>query len=297
MHFRVRNLSLLAGAVLVLILPPAYLLMAERRSAAADPAQVLIEYLRVTYARDFGAAYRLISAEDRRWKDERSYIRERGAFTGFTLEVARRLARLIEATPTGQKIDANRAHLNLKLKLPDANKLSNYLQDWDEDRLNALPSQQQKALDQTIDQWSKEGKIPLIEGEQSFDLVKEAGRWKLYLDWADGVEIDFRARVSDNLPLEVKWEQDQVRTRPNELFNVHFRIKNVSNQEVFTKIPHRIEPKDMKEYLELVECGLFSPMKLSPREEQEYASTYLLRGDLPDRTRRLAVTYEFDKVP
>src|SRR5438093_7727328 len=146
-----RNLFLLVGSLL-LILPPAYLLVAERRSAAAGPVETLLDYLRAAYARDFRQAYRLISSEDRRLKDEKTYVRERGTFDGFTLEVGNKLAGWIQATPIEEKTIGERAHIKLKLKLPDANKLSGPLLDWDEERLNTLSTKEQKTLLQKLDQ-------------------------------------------------------------------------------------------------------------------------------------------------
>ncbi|TMA11961.1 MAG: hypothetical protein E6J89_06190 [Deltaproteobacteria bacterium] len=292
-----RNLFLLVASALLLILPPAYLLVAERRSAASGPVEILVDYLKAAYARDFRQAYRLISSEDRRLKDEKTYVRERGTFDGFTLEVGNKLAGWIQATPIEEKTIGERAHIKLKLKLPDANKLSGPLLDWDEERLNALSTKEQRALLQKLDQWSMEGRIPVIEGEQDFDLVKESGGWRLFLNWAAGIRLSFEARVNDALPLEVSWDQREFISRQDELFNVRLRIKNLSNREVFMKSLHRVEPKDMTEYLDLVECGLLLPTKLLPREEQEYSSTYLVRGDLPDGTKQIAVTYEFTNVP
>jgi hypothetical protein len=296
MRLESRNLFLVAAAALLLILPSAYLLTAERRAAAADPVQVLVEYLKAAYARDYKQAYRFISFEDQRLKDEKSYVRERGAFNGFTLEVARRLARLIEATPIEKKTDGIHAHIKLKLKLPDANRLSGHLLDWDEERLNALAVHEQRALLRRLDQWSMEGKIPIIDGEQNFDLIRQGEDWRLFLNWATGTRVVFQARVTDSLPLEIGWAQQEFVTRPGELFNVHFRIKNRSGREVLTRMSHRIESQEMAGYLDLVECSLLLPTRLLPLEEQEYSSTYMVRGDLPDGTKQLAVTYEFTNV-
>jgi hypothetical protein len=295
MRLRNRTLVLVAVAALLLVLPPIYLLTAER-AAPADPVQILVKYLKASYARDYKEAYHFISSEDRRLKDEQSYIREQGPFTGFTLDVARKLADLIEAAPLETKMSASRAHINLKLRLPDANKLSAHLMNWDEERLNNLTPKEQMVLFRKVNQWSKEGDFATIEGEQGFDLIKEKGTWRVLLNWAAGTQVTFHAEVAPSLPLEVVWEQREVITRPGEIFNVHFRVKNASNREIFTKIPHRVEPKELAPYLELVECGLFSPMKLLPRQEQEYASTYLLRADLPHGIQHLAVTYGFADV-
>lgn len=59
MRFGIRNLLLLAASTVLLILPLAYLLMAERRSAAGNPVQVLKYYLKAVYARDYRGAYNI----------------------------------------------------------------------------------------------------------------------------------------------------------------------------------------------------------------------------------------------
>jgi len=81
--------------------------------------------------------------------------------------------------------------------------------------------------------------------------------------------------------------------RSGDLFTIGFKVKNTGAGEVVTRIAHRVEPKEMAEYLDLVECALLLPVRLQPREEQIYKSTYVVRGDLPDGIKSLNVTYEF----
>jgi len=275
------------------MLPLIYLRELRTSHPGADSSEVLNRYLKAAYARDFKEAYRFISSQDQRLKDEKRYVRERGAFSGFTLDVAKKLAGFIEATPVEKTISGDRATVQLQLKLPDANGIAPHLFGWDEDKLNALRPNEQKALVQKLGRWNREGRLPFIEGEETFNLVKEERGWRIYLNWAAGVRVTFHAEVRDSLPLEIKWDQQETLIRPGELFNVHFRIKNRSDKEILTRIPHHVEPKAMREYLELVDCGLFSPMRLLPREQQEYSSTYLVRADIPDGTRQFSVTYEF----
>ena len=61
---------------------------ADRVIDMRDAKEVIQAYLRATYARDFLEAYRFISAEDRKVRDVNRYVQQRGAFSGFTLEVA-----------------------------------------------------------------------------------------------------------------------------------------------------------------------------------------------------------------
>jgi cytochrome c oxidase assembly protein Cox11 len=81
--------------------------------------------------------------------------------------------------------------------------------------------------------------------------------------------------------------------RSGDLFTIGFKVKNTGAGEVVTRIAHRVEPKEMAEFLDLVECALLLPVRLQPSEEQIYKSTYVVRGDLPDGIKSLNVTYEF----
>jgi hypothetical protein len=49
---------------------------------------VALVYARALYARDLGQAYRLISAQDQRWKTEAVYVKEGEGATGHALELA-----------------------------------------------------------------------------------------------------------------------------------------------------------------------------------------------------------------
>ena len=81
--------------------------------------------------------------------------------------------------------------------------------------------------------------------------------------------------------------------RSDDLFTIGFKVKNRGSREVITRIAHRVEPKELAQYLDLVECALLLPVRLRPGEEQIYNSTYVVRGDLPDGIKSLDVTYEF----
>lgn len=285
-------LAFTAAQLVLLIIPAAYLSLGGSRDSA-DPVEILVRYFKATYARDYAAAYRLISSEDRRVKGEKTYIMERGAFNGFTLEVAKKVAGSIKATGAAEQVDGRRARIKLKFSLPDANKLSPILYDWDEDRLNTLSREKQLEIMGSVDRLIKEGKLSMISGEEDFNLVKEARGWRVFLDWAEGVRVIFNASVPQSVPVEAWPVSKETLVHPGEPFTIAFRVKNRSDRDVFLRIAHHVEPKSSADYLDLVECGLLFPVKLSPGQANEYSSTYFIRGDLPEGTKRLAVTYEF----
>jgi len=289
--FRKNFLIVLAG--LVLIVPFAYLLTRAPHSPTDQPANVLRDYLKAVYARDYKRAYRFISSQDKKLKKEPIYIRERGSFFGFTSEVAHRLADMIEIQPIEQRNIAGRSLIKLELKLPDANSLAPLVMEWDEQRLNALSTKEQKKILLAIEQLIKDKKLKVIEGEEEFAMVREGNTWKVFLNWAVGVKVEFNATVPDGHVIEARAVIKETIAHPGELFTITYKVQNRTPKDVVTRIAHHVEPKALSEYLDLVECALLLPVRLLPGEEQEYASTYLVRGDLPEGVKEIKVNYEF----
>ncbi len=282
-----------AALFVLLVLPAGYLWLGVRYDSSEEPVEILKRYFKATYARDYAAAYRLISSEDQRLKSQKTYVMERSAFDGFTLELGKKLASAIEATGVTEQVNGDRARIRLKFNLPDANKLSPILDDWDEDRLNTLSRQKQLETMERVEKLVKERKLSMISGEEDFELVKESRGWRVFLDWAAGVRVVFDASVPQSIPIEAWPVSRETLVHPGEPFTIAFRIKNRSDRDVFFRIVHHVEPKSSADYLDLVECGLLFPVKLAPGKENEYSSTYFINGDLPEGTKRLAVTYEF----
>jgi hypothetical protein len=291
----IKNVLLAVGASLILALPLLFWLYSP--NLGDDPVPILSKYLRFLYARDLGQAYRFISTVDQRVKKRDDYVRERGAFTGFALDAARKLAESIEVRSVSQQADGRHSRVKVALKLPDANGVAPLLLDWDEQRLNALPAPEQKKIISNIERLAHDKKLPMIEGEEEFVLVKENSQWKVFLNWAAGVKVKFDTIVPADETLTAEPITRETIVRSGESFTIGFKVKNRASGEIHTRIAHLVEPTELKQYLDLVECALLLPVRLRPGEEQVYNSTYLVRGDLPDSTKALNVTYEFKVEP
>jgi hypothetical protein len=288
-----KNIFLLLITIAVLILPAIYAFQSAGNNRPEQPVQTLSSYLHFLYARDFRRAYRFIATEDQRVKPLHDYLRERPPFTGFTLDVARRLAALIEIRPLSEAPEQNVNRVKVNLKLPDANALSGLLLDWDESRLNALPVAEQKKILEAIDELNRQGKLPIIEGEEEFTLLREGSQWRVSLDWGAGIKVTFTTVLPSDTAISAEPLAKQTVARPSDVFTIGFRVKNRTNRTIVTRIVHRVEPKELAQYLELVQCALLLPVQLRPGEEQTYNSTYVVRGDLPEGAKRMDVIYEF----
>ena len=265
------------------------------RSAAAadqqDSVSTLDRYVRATYARDFEEAYSFIATTDQHLKDRATYVRDRGAFTGFTLEIARVLASYIELQPSETRIVGGQARIKIKFQVPDAGKLAPMLHDWNIEQLEGLSATERQALLDGIDKLGRNQAIEMVQGEDVFELLREGASWKIFLNWASPVSIGFRTSVPSSVPVVARLGDSDVATLPGEIFKVVLNVKNTSQKQLFARIGHLVEPHGVRDYLDLVECGFLLPVRLAPGREEEFVSTYLLRKNLPEGVRQLNVTY------
>jgi hypothetical protein len=266
---------------------------AGRRTDLQEAAQVIQAYLRATYARDFVQAYALISSEDKKVRDVNRYLQQRGAFNGFVLEVARKLSEAVEIEMQGVNGAGERIQLLVKYRVPDAKKIAPTLLNWDPFRLNALNAAERERLLATLAKKRQDRALDVIEGEESFELVKEKNEWRVYLNWAAGVKIPLQLDTSRAGDLHVELSRQEVVLQPGEIFEIQLKIKNKSKQPITARIGHLVEPRENADYLDFVQCGFLLPVTIAGEKEQEYSGTYLLRGSLPEGVRRLNLTYDF----
>jgi hypothetical protein len=168
-----RSFFLAAAALLSLLLPPLYLWQRGAQPGPGEAAQVLTQYLKAVYARDFSQAYQLISLQDQALKKEHVYVRERGAFSGFPLEVTRKLAEAIQIRPIQEYSGEDGAtHIRVAYKVPDANAVAPLVFDWDEERLSSVSDTERRKILDALEHLTRGGGLQMIEGQEAFALVK-----------------------------------------------------------------------------------------------------------------------------
>jgi Cytochrome c oxidase assembly protein CtaG/Cox11 len=107
------------------------------------------------------------------------------------------------------------------------------------------------------------------------------------------VRIHIRLSLPNAGDLSVVLSRSEVVVQPGDLFEVSLSIKNQSKQPVNARIDHVIEPPQVAQYLDLVECGFLVPVTLHPEIGQTYSGRYLLREKIPEGIHQLSVTYDF----
>lgn len=266
---------------------------AEPGSSTAEPARILQAYLRATHARDFIEAYRYISAQDRRVRDLDRYVRQRGALNGFALEAAKKLTESVEIKPILKQVAPDRVEAVIRYRVPNFDKISALLLNWNAYQLNSLPPAERKHLIDSLEKKKGDGSLEMIEGEEKFALVKDADGWRIFLNWAAGIRIPLRTVLPPSSDLDVSLSKNQVVLQPGELFEIFLKVKNRSKQPVIARIGHLVEPRSVADYLDFVQCGFLLPVQLEPAKEQEFSGTYLIRGNIPEGVRQLTLTYDF----
>jgi hypothetical protein len=280
--------------VAVLLAVPAYYVSALRSGRHNQEIATVVEsYVRAAYARDSRGAYRWLSAQDRQNEDEASYLRKEGTFSGFTSILVGRLASFIDIKPAQARLSDHHASVKVKVKLPDADKMSAHFMEWDEGRLNSLSAKEQMDLMARVARWRREGKIPFIEIEQTFELVKETGNWRLLLNRNDGVRVEIRTKLPGSAPLHVEAIPKEIVFQPGEPFTITLKVKNRSDKELWFWVAHNVEPEIMAKYMGLGDCGAFLPFRLSPGKEEENKSTFLIWTDIPETMKQFTMLYEF----
>lgn len=259
------------------------------------PDSVALDYARALYAGDLAGTYRLLSAEDRRVKDERAFLQERDGPTGFALEVAKRLAAFIEGNAAETTVRGERATVRLTLRLPNANapEVATLVHDWDEERLNTLSATERRQVTARLADLHRAGRIPMLEAEETVELVREDRGWRVFLNWAGGVRVRFGAATGEAMPVRVTVSPEESRLRRGDRVWVTVRVTNLSGREVTTRVRHRVEPEPQAHHLALLQCPLLLPVTLPAGGSEEFRSEYMLLPDLPEQTRGFEVTYAF----
>lgn len=284
------KLIFLSMAVLAIV---AYFLSQRTRIEADRPRATLDAYLRATYARNFAVAYDYLSSADRQVRTRENYVDSQGGYSGFTLEVARQLAGFMEIWSIDRQGSGGRLIMKVGYRVPAPAELNELLLHWDEERLNTLSTEQQKAIVAKLTALKNSAKLLNIEGQETVELIEEPEGWKIHLDWAASTRVLLASQLSDSHRLDVRFATTEVIAKSDELFLVNVRIKNPSTNVVTFTVNHLLEPPAIADDLQLVECGLLTPVTLAPQQEKEFAMAYLLDRSAGNSHRQVKLTYEF----
>jgi hypothetical protein len=287
-----------AGAAILVLLVAAsfYFRPVVAKPFREDPFEVVTAYLKATHARDYLRAYQYISSQDREVWDKESYGSQYGSLNGFALELALKLAENMEIWVIDRQLNTDRARYTVGYEAPTADELSALLFDWDADRLNALSLPRQQQLLETLARMRKDGKMITIKGQETFDLVVDEGRWRIFYDWASASKVKFNIALPLSSGLDAQFPTHELLVVKDEPFQISVKVQNRSKQPLVTRIIHHVEPEEMQNHLDMIACGALQPLALEPGDVQEISSAYLIKDGVRAGM-KIAITYEFKLEP
>ena len=291
---RGRTIGLFILALLVLlILPLAFWRSAGRE--AGDAAAFTRRYLTALYARDYGRIYSWLSAEDRRAKSRAEYLSENPPFTGAALDMARRVARLIEIKNIREENHGGRTTVRFAFRAPDANDdaVEQLVYEFDADRLVRLSESERRAIERFLEALKRQNALPMIEGEDKIELARESGEWKIVTDWNGAIRVRFTGEVKEGLAWDFRPLKETVLARPGETLRVVYSARNLSPRTLTGKARHIDEPKDAEKYLEVIQCFCFIRETLRAGETKELPLVFRLKSAVPDHIKEFHLDYQF----
>ena len=283
----------LAAALTGELILGAYLLIPSPTANSNRLLATAAGYLRATYARDFGEAYEHLSSADRQERTRQQFVDSQGSYSGFTLEVSRKLASFMKVWVIGQEYSRDRRVIKVGYRVPAPAELNDLLLNWDQSQLNALPTEKQKQVLAELDSRERAGKLLKIEGQETIELIEEAKDWKIFLDWTAGTHVLLQSKISGKKKLEVRFAATGVMVKNDGLFLVNVIVKNPNPDAVMFSVSHLIEPPLATDDLQLIECGLLTPTTLESKQEKEFAMAYQLSSVTGQTHREVRLTYEF----
>ncbi len=285
-----------AAGIILFILPAIYLLTGRSAAPGDDPAQAAKRYLTAVYARDYPKAYQWTSAEDQKLKSAKEYLTENPPFSGAALELAYQLGNRVEWHELRSEVHEEKATVFFRVTLPDANApaLQKLFLDFDPKRLSHLTGSEKWEIEKRLESMKKQGTLPVIEGENSLELVKEQGQWRVFTHWGGAIRIRFKAEVKEGLEWKFWPVREIVLAKPGETLQAFYKAKNLSNRPLTAKARHLDEPKELSEkYLEIIQCFCFIQQTLVPGEEKEFPLVLRINATVPADLQEFSVNYQF----
>lgn len=262
-------------------------------SAERTPEETVRQYVQAVYSRNYAQAYPLISDANQKQKSREEYLQVHVSFGGTALQLAAQLASYIRYANPRTDIDGDRARVTLELILPNGNdpKLRELLLDFDEEQLQDLSQAEQERISAALATAYQRDELPVIVGEERFELVKQVDGWKLLLYWDGTVLVRFTGEVMNGLPWDFEPIQGEVRAPPGETLRATYRVRNRSDTPVSGKARTVIHPAE--EYLEVIQCFCFIQQTLDPGEEVDLPLVFRVNGEVPSSVQTIDIHYEF----
>jgi hypothetical protein len=170
------------------------------------------------------------------------------------------------------------------------------------ERASELTDAERQALFDRLERMYVAGQIEILEGEQTFTLVRERSSiapslglsaWRVVMDWAGAIVVKLTAEVSPDLPWDFYPLQSEVRALPGETLTATYRVTNRSDRTITGKAKHFVLPEGYKDYFTSIQCFCFIQQTLDPGESQDLTLIFRVDYDVPAEVRAFENKYVF----
>ena len=262
---------------------------AKASQTAFEAAQA---YLRAVQRRDFAMVYDFMSSADRSVRDKRAYLRAEPSLSGFALELARWFSTEMQIWVVEEHLKQNRARLEVGFRLPSGDEVAPQVFERNADKLNALTPKEQREIFEALEKTKSSGKMIMVEGRATVDLVREKPGWKIFENWRSRQPVRFESYQPKPEKLAVRFLRNDVLVQREEPFQVDFKVTNESDREIWLQVKHSFMPRQSEKSIDMIACGSLVPFRLAPRESRDVSSTYIVRSGVSSKT-PLTIIYEF----
>jgi len=192
-----RQIEFITGLCILTIL-----LTAGCGKIGANSKNVLAKYLDASLHGKYEEAYQCISTKDRTIKNLQEYLSEYKieSKSSFAEALTNKISYEIqEITITG-----NQAKANVAVTTPDYGSIK-FTDIRDAAFMSAfLGGKDEKEIEEMITEKYKEKEIPMVTTKRTFDLVKESGEWKIFLNWETRKKVDEAMKKAKQFEKEKK---------------------------------------------------------------------------------------------
>lgn len=257
---------------------------------APSAEQVATRLLRARYVNDAAAVYELASAADRRWRTREQHLAGHPPFPAEFRELIDELARYIEIRGVDSDLQDGGGVVTVHGAAPNANhpELRALLYGTGDHAAATL-----RARRAEMRRRGRAGELPAIEFSEEVELVREQEHWKVFLDWAVGYAIRFRAETREELPFAFSVEPERITLKPGETGSAVFHVRNLSEDTITAKAGHLLDPPVAHLHVELVQCFCFFEDTFAPGEERQLPVVVRLGWDVPPGLGAITMLYEY----
>lgn len=268
----------------------ATLFLARQFPPGDSPEEVAERFFVETYTHDFSSAWDLVSTSDQAARPREQYLAEHPALTPAQSALYEQLAAwgefqvlaLVSSQPDRAVVTARISYPNNAQ--PEFERLTREANADDAD---------DSALLSALEALHADDQLQFVEGEISFDLLREGNQWRIVQGWGAVVTIQLSAVVHGDLPWDFYPQASEIQAVPGELVKATYIARNRSERTITAKAIHEVGPPESLIYFQTIECFCFTEQTLAAGEEREMSLLFRIDLRIPAGLSEIRNRYTF----